>query len=327
MKFFYSLFLFFLPIIVSAQFAPQAELIGSTAIHKDSNIIIAWGDSCIINRGWQDIADTSLGKTTIGNIQSVLGVADGNVLSLGDGGEATYFFANPISNGPGFDFAIFENGFRNPTDSNLAFLELGEVSVSINGIDFYTFPANCNNDTTIQIAGAGDYMDARNIHNLAGKYIANYGTPFDLEELSLHTGLNFDFIHFVKIKDIIGSIDDTNCNRDSKHNKINDPYPTPYPSGGFDLDAIAVIHQTPLNTTSLSSNSDIQFYPNPSAHFIQIKSKNQIKKIATYSIDGIKTKETNNATQIDINELKSGLYILIIEDVYGTKKIDKFIKQ
>lgn len=325
MKFLLTILIFFIPIFTSAQFAPQAGLNGSTAIHKDSSIIVAWGDSCIINIGWQDIADTSLGKPTIGNTQSVLGIADGNVLSLGDGGEAIYYFSNPIANGQGFDFAIFENGFRNPTDSNLAFLELGEVSVSKDGIDFYTFPAICNNDTTTQIAGAGDYMDARNIYNFAGKYISNYGTPFDLDEINLFTPL--DFIHYVKIKDVIGSLNDVICSRDYLYHKINDPYPTPYPSSGFDLDAIAVIHQIPLNITTISSNQDIQFYPNPSSHFIQIKSQNKIKKLAIYSIDGIKIKEVNNATQLNIEELKSGLYILMIEDVNGTKKIDKFVKQ
>ncbi len=325
MKFFQSILFFFLPIFVSAQFAPQAGLNGSTAIHKDSSIIVAWGDSCIINLGWQDIADTSLGKPTIGNIQSVLGIADGNVLSLGDGGEAIYYFANPIANGPGFDFAIFENGFRNPTDSNLAFLELGTVSVSKDGIDFYTFPAICNNDTSLQIAGAGDYMDARNIHNFAGKYISNYGTPFDLDEINLLTPL--DVIHYVKIKDVIGSLSDSICTRDHANHKINDPYPTPYPSSGFDLDAIAVIHQIPLNYTTVSSNQDLQFYPNPSIHFIQIKSQNKIKKLAIYPIDGVQLKEIYNAAQIEIEELKSGLYILMIEDVNGTKKIDKFVKQ
>ncbi|HMN33525.1 MAG TPA: hypothetical protein PKA54_09130, partial [Chitinophagaceae bacterium] len=86
MKFLLTILIFFIPIFTSAQFAPQAGLNGSTAIHKDSSIIVAWGDSCIINIGWQDIADTSLGKSTIGNTQSVLGIADGNVLSLGDGG-------------------------------------------------------------------------------------------------------------------------------------------------------------------------------------------------------------------------------------------------
>ncbi|MBU3677574.1 MAG: hypothetical protein FGM54_10425, partial [Chitinophagaceae bacterium] len=46
------------------QFAPQAGQIGSTAIYKDSSIMLAWGDSCRVERGWMNIADTLLGKVS-----------------------------------------------------------------------------------------------------------------------------------------------------------------------------------------------------------------------------------------------------------------------
>ncbi len=190
-----------------AQFAPQAGLPGSTAMHKDSSDFVDWASNCTVNRGWMNIADTSLGKVTAGTPAKAFGKADGDIVSLGDAGEAVFFFENPVINGAAFDFAIFENGFLNPLDSNLAYLELARVEVSNDGIVFYPFASVCENDTTIQIAGVGDYMDAGKLNNLAGKYVAGFGTPFDLDELSTQPGLNVDDIHYIKIKDIIGTLD------------------------------------------------------------------------------------------------------------------------
>ncbi|MBP6624969.1 MAG: hypothetical protein KA198_07340, partial [Chitinophagaceae bacterium] len=67
------------------QFAPQAGLAGSTAIHKDSSIIQSWGNQCTIIRGWQNFADTTLGKASFGDSSKALGIADGDMVSLGDG--------------------------------------------------------------------------------------------------------------------------------------------------------------------------------------------------------------------------------------------------
>ena len=53
-----------------------------------------------------------------------LGKADDAPVSLGDGGYAVVTFDKPITNGPGYDFAVFENGL------NDSFLELAFVVVS-----------------------------------------------------------------------------------------------------------------------------------------------------------------------------------------------------
>ena len=68
--------------------------------------IVSWGDSVQIIRGYQDLADSSLALAGYGVVSDALGEADGNVVSLGDGGEATYFFTSgiPNGNGPGYHF-------------------------------------------------------------------------------------------------------------------------------------------------------------------------------------------------------------------------------
>jgi len=56
---------------------------------------------------------------------------DGYIVSLGDSGVADVTFAGAIYNGPGADFAVFENGFLNATNDSLAFLELAFVEVKL----------------------------------------------------------------------------------------------------------------------------------------------------------------------------------------------------
>ena len=92
------------------------------------------------------------------------------VVSLGDGGSITLGFDSPITNGPGPDFAVFENGFLSG-NSGLAFLELGLVAVSSDGVNFFTFPAVSETQTTTQIGTFG-LIDASNLYDLAGKYTA-----------------------------------------------------------------------------------------------------------------------------------------------------------
>lgn len=54
--------------------------------------------------------------------------------------------------------------------------------------------------------------------------------------------------------DVVGSIAESNCTRDANQHKINDPYPTPFPTGGFDLDALGIIHhQYPTNTFTIDN--------------------------------------------------------------------------
>src|ERR1043166_4893660 len=134
-----------------AQFDPAAGVAGSKAIHKDSNIFKAWASSCKVQRGLMEIDSPSLGYASAGNESAGIGPAGGNgIVSLGDGGAATLGFGGTLFNGPGPDFAVFENGFAVGGDS-LFFLELGFVEVSSDSIHFHRFAASSLTDTTQQI--------------------------------------------------------------------------------------------------------------------------------------------------------------------------------
>ena len=198
--------------------------------------IVSWGDSVQITRGYQDLADSSLGLAGYGVVSYALGEADGNVVSLGDGGEATYFFASGIPNGDGPDVAIFENAMD--MGGGQFFAELAFVEVSVDGIAFYRFPCQSLTQTNGQVNGFGGIM-AYDVQGFAGIHPAQIGTLFDLEEIDALNPL--DTVYYVRCIDVIGSLDPTLGSYDSQGNLINDPYPTPYASSGFDLDAVAYV--------------------------------------------------------------------------------------
>lgn len=241
----------------SAQFPPPAGQPGTTAMHKDSSAFVAWATGCTVVRGPQDISNPGLGLASVGVQANVVGMPNGNVLSLGDGGTATLTFAQPIINGPGWDFAVFENGFDD------TFLELAFVEVSSNGTGFVRFPATSLTQTDTQIDGFGA-VDATKLNNLAGKYRAQFGTPFDLDELADAPGLDVDAITHVRIVDVVGCIQDAYATHDHLGNKVNDPWNTPFASSGFDLDGVGVIHQLATSVDEVfAARTDLQCFPNP----------------------------------------------------------------
>lgn len=224
---------------IYAAFTGNADSENTLAISNESAEIKAWASGIELVRGPQNISDENSPLASYGSEENALGFAEGSsteVVSLGDGGSATLTFTNPIIDGPGPDFAVFENAFLDTS------LELAFVEVSSNGIDFVRFPAISLTQNEVQL-GNSDGIDCRSIHNLAGKYRLGYGTPFDLAQLAEFPELNLNNIMYVRIIDVVGSITPEYASYDSNGNIINDPFPTDFESAGFDLDGIAVINE------------------------------------------------------------------------------------
>ena len=260
-------------------------------MHRDSSDFINWASNAQLELGLIDIANPTTGPAASGDELSPLGFPDGDCISLGDSGIAILTFAQVIVNGPGPDFAVFENGFTNQ------FLELAFVEVSSDGINFTRFPAISNTQTDTQIGPFDAVGDATLLYNLAGKYPANYGTPFDLEELIGIPGLDVSAITHVKVIDVVGMISGNHIQYDSNGHAINDPYATAFPQGGFDLDAIGVIHQAPLGVSE-NYQSYFNIYPNPleSSERFFISSELEIEKITLLSLIGeIISESTSNS--------------------------------
>lgn len=293
----------------AAQYAPAAGQVGSTAIHKDSSAIKGWANACSLQLGWQNIADTTLGKVSVGDSTSAVGAANGSIVSLGDGGMATLTFNKPIVNGEGYDFAVFENGFT--TSGNKAFLELAFVEVSSDGENFIRFAATTHIQDTTQLAMEG--VDCTLLNNFAGKYTSGYGTPFDLEELANEPNLDINNITHVRVVDVVGSINDLYATYDSEGNKVNDPYPTPFPSSGFDLDAVGVIHQKEETSTSINDIAalNVGIYPNPAKDVVHLYCADATEITMTNVTGKVCYQSTFiNHETIDVSQLSQGMYIL-----------------
>jgi len=285
-------------IVFAGPYAPPAGEPNSTAIYMDDPNFVAWATGITVQRGYVEVNDPSKGYVSYGEPENALGKAEGDiysVVSLGDGGVATLTFEHPVTDGPGYDFAVFENAW------NDTFLELAFVEVSSDGNNFFRFNSVSLTPTNTQVGSFGA-LDTTNLHNLAGKYCAGYGTPFDLQELKdVNSLLDVNSITHVRIIDVVGHVqpadfsgdgivnftdysilaaaylskpNDENWNQDcdiaqpadniidmldlerfvdewlsnyasydSQGHQINDPWPTPFYTGGFDLDAVGIIHQ------------------------------------------------------------------------------------
>jgi hypothetical protein len=238
--------------LAAGPFAPPAGQPGSDAVAATELAIKSWAREVVaLDRGPEDIRDPLSLPVTYGTLSSALGPADvANAehqpepgtpgpfpsVSLGDGGSITLRFDPPIADGAGADFAVFENALNN------TFLELAFVEVSSDGKDFVRFPSISCTPTLAQVGSYGS-LDARNLKNLAGKYRAGFGTPFDLAELAaIAPALDRQAISYVRLIDVVGSIDPAFGSVDSLGNLINDPFPS-YETTGFDLDAVGVLNE------------------------------------------------------------------------------------
>ncbi len=216
-------------------YAPAAGKIGSTAIPKDEASFIGWvkkvesyAPGSNVDEQWKDLSK-ALGAP---------GSDVYDIVSLGRGGNIVLSFDKPIADGEGWDFAVFENGFAD------GYLELAYVEVSSDGVNFVRFPSHSLTPTPV--GAYANNMDATNISGLAGKYRLGFGTPFDLSVLAGQSGLDINWVKYVRLVDIVG---DGSC-RDSFGNIIFDPYPT-IGSAGFDLDAVGVMHFASLPVPDL----------------------------------------------------------------------------
>ena len=284
---------------------------GCDAVAATSSSIVAWATGCTVVRGPQNIAASGSPAVTYGDDTMAIGPVNMNdnltVVSLGDGGSATLTFARPITNGPGADFAVYENSF------NDYFLELAFVEVSSDGQRFVRFPATSLMQTTTQVVSN---VDPTYINNLAGKYRMGYGTPFDLEELRDSTGINIDSIVYVRLVDVVGSIDPQYATYDAFGHMVNDPWPTASYSSGFDLDGVAVMHQL-SSQQGIAEAADVvsAVGPNPATDYINIAVTHAVKATlfdhAGRTVADVNLRQGGN--RISLAGLASGIYILRAE--------------
>jgi len=247
---------------------------------QDSNAVInpifrGWATAVVgydpaagVDAQWAD-PNKALGPAT-GDKLDIVSLGDLNHERISQGmppGRVTLFFDEPIRQGKGYDFVVFENGFVSASTYNTGsvegqmFTELGYVEVSSNGVDFVRFPA-----VSLTPAPTGPYgtLEISNVYNLAGKHpnaggICT-GTPFDLLEIAddpdVLLGLvDINDIRYVRIVDIPGSgdfYDRASAHPDPWSQPVGDRYSHNHPiydawvtfgSGGLDIEAVGVLNE------------------------------------------------------------------------------------
>ncbi|MCB9663247.1 MAG: hypothetical protein H6732_03975 [Alphaproteobacteria bacterium] len=201
---------------------------GSQAVAHDDPHVVGWATGVAeavwgtdVLPAWQ-VPERALGPAG----------GSGDVCSLGRGGQVTLTFDPPVTNGPGPDLAVFENGFSH------RFLELAWVEVSSDGQAFARFDVAAH--TPQPVAQYGE-LDPGAVLGVAGRHRALDGTPFDLAWLRVHPAVrdgqvDLDAITHVRLVDVVGD----GSARDAWDRPIHDPFPT-IETAGFDLDAVAVL--------------------------------------------------------------------------------------
>ena len=308
------LLLALMPTMMQAQFAPASCFAGTTAMHADSSAFVAWATGCTVERGPRRIDDPDSALVSFGDETLALGKPGGtmDVVSLGDGGTATLTFDSPICNGQGPDFAVFENGLHPATDSTMTlyFLELAFVEVSSDGEHFFRFPAVTHVQSETQLENA-DAMDPSQIHNFAGKYEAMYSTPFDLDEVEDNALLDKNKVTHVRLVDVVGCIGIDSCARyDSQGHLINDPWPTAFKSGGFDLDAVGVIHDLAHNGVAENESDFVAVYPNPVKDQLHVKTEN-LQLVEVFNLTGQRVMIAEDSV-VGMGSLNQGIYFVRI---------------
>ncbi len=144
-----------------------------------------------------------------------------DVVSLGQGGVIVLGFDPPLVDGPGPDFTVFENPFLVPGADLRYWHELGEVSVSDDGVTWVTFPCDpAGPHPHTHCAGWEPVYAAPPYALCPLDPRVSGGEPFDLAAVGVSRA------RFVRVRDLATQ------------------GPTA-PAAGFDLDAIAALHQSP----------------------------------------------------------------------------------
>jgi len=227
-------------------FAAPGDFDGPYSLHGVTPDVANWWATSVVGSSGQSPPE------------NILGPVDGScaVGSLG-GGWITVGFDQAITNGPGDDFAVWENGFVVSGTGGRMYAELGYVDVSTDGENWVEFPS-----VYLEAEEGTPNIDPTYVYNLAGNYEAHYipfenreGTPFNLDDIlgtpEVLAGLvDPNEINYIRLQDIIGggqgggNWDQATYFGYDRDHWIHDGIG--YFGTGADWDAIGVINAVPI---------------------------------------------------------------------------------
>lgn len=138
-----------------------------------------------------------------------------DVVSLGSGGSIVLEMSSTIRDGPGPDFLVFENAFS-------GWVETGSVSVSADGTTWLQFPCACDDEK-------GGFPGCAGVQPV----LSAPGNGIDPLDPTVAGGDAFDLATIgAKSANFVRIVDSGKNSYDGK-------------TGGFDLDAIAIVNAEP----------------------------------------------------------------------------------
>jgi hypothetical protein len=176
-----------------------------------------------------------------------------------------------------------------------------------------------------------------------GRVVDNFVAPNTNEILN-----TIDEDGFSNLPGLIGMNDNSNVNPNltsdfklqaSSTSAIDNGLNSALPSGitldlagntrivGSAVDIGAFEYDAALSTTNFNDVFVSSIYPNPVDDVLYINAKNDIQTIEVYSLLGKIVAKKKNTTSIEVNGLRSGVYLLKVTDVSGSQSTLRFLKK
>lgn len=221
------------------------------------------------------------------------------ICSIGLDGEIIVGFKNfLIFDGPGPDFTIFENAFINPV-TNKVFAEPAEISVSYDGVHFYSFPFD-----SLNLKGCAGITPTNGAQDCFNPEVSG-GDKFDLAEIGIQQA------KYIKIRDVTNLI----------LSNSNHPYYDPILSG-FDLDAVVGLNllseHTFISTEHFKDNPEIK----TAINLIAVSNAKKSSRILILDVLGRIIKDVNFSYNTEVFiDVRGFVLILVFEDGIINKRL------
>ena len=255
----------------------------------------AWGSGQSSGQDAKYFPANVLGYPDASARRTVPTVMPEHIASLGLGGEIVLRFDQPITDGAGPDFTVFENAFYYSIGQReRLFAEPAVVSVSRDGITYATFA--CDPHTLEGCAGTApthgdrDPLDPR----------VSGGNSFDLSDIGA------DSIRFVRIRDVTSTV-------------LNDPE-HPYwdaTLSGFDLDAVIAIPfagRGPKSSAQSPDSDDIHIAPNPAQSRVRVRAPHALRVRVVDGLGRVVIDRASDGTSgeiaLDVSAIATGVYMV-----------------
>jgi serine protease AprX len=96
---------------------------------------------------------------------------------------------------------------------------------------------------------------------------------------------------------------------------------------GYGIPNFEVAHNSMMSVVDVSSQNSVSIYPNPTSSILNIQSDKEISGLQLISVEGKLIRKYGNQTQLNMEELPKGVYILKVQLKNGQTEIKKVVKK